>query len=68
MLRRDGSGRLVVYIPKKDLEEPVVAMDPGAGRGWGGTLTLRSGMRLFIEPLAAEPALPLTMEARRLEA
>lgn len=68
MLRKSAGGQLVLYIPKKDLEEPVVAMDPGAGGGWGGILTLKNGMRLFVEPLAGEPQLPLTVEARRLDA
>lgn len=67
MLRRNAGGQLVLYIPKKDLEEPVVAMDPGSGGGWGGTLTLKNGLRLFVEPMDGEPRLPLTIEARRLD-
>ncbi len=67
MLRRNAVGGLVLYIPKKDQEEPVVAMDPGAGGGWGGTLTLKNGLRLYVEPMPGEPRLPLTVEARRLD-
>lgn len=66
MIRRNQAGRLTVYIPKKDLEEEVVARE-GDG-AWGGTVTLANGMRLFIEPAPEEPRLPLTLEARRLDA
>ena len=37
MIRRSASGALSAYVPKKDLEEPIVAHErPGL---WGGTVT-----------------------------
>lgn len=64
MIRRDATGTLSAYVPKKDLEEPIVAMDnPGM---WGGVVTLANGWRLELPALAADTPLPLTVDARRL--
>jgi nitrogen fixation protein NifT len=64
MLRRDSAGILSVYVPKKDLEEPVVEMEkPGM---WGGSVTLANGWRLELPDLALDTRLPITVEARKL--
>jgi nitrogen fixation protein NifT len=64
MLRRDSEGVLSAYVPKKDLEEPVVAMEnPGM---WGGQITLANGWRLALPDMAADTRLPITVEARKL--
>ncbi len=65
MIRKDVAGSLSVYVPKKDLEEPVVAQEcPDL---WGGSVTLANGWRLALPDLAADTRLPVTVEARRLE-
>lgn len=65
MIRRDATGMLSAYVPKKDLEEPIVEMDnPGM---WGGIVTLANGWRLQLPALAEDTPLPLTVDARRLE-
>lgn len=64
MIRRNAEGQLSAYVPKKDLEEPVVEMEkPGL---WGGTITLANGWQLQLPDLAPETALPITVEARKL--
>jgi len=66
MIRKDSAGILTVYVPKKDLEERIVQMDkPDL---WGGAVTLSNGWRLELPDLASDTRLPLTVEARRLEA
>ncbi len=65
MLRRHTDGRLFAYVPKKDLEEPVVAQQHPTL--WGGTVTLANGWTLELPEMAAETRLPVTVEARRLE-
>lgn len=64
MLRKDAKGILSAYIPKKDLEEPIVSMEQADM--WGGIVTLANGWRLELPAMAAETALPITVEARRL--
>jgi nitrogen fixation protein NifT len=64
MIRKNGEGQLSAYIPKKDLEEPIVSMEKP--EMWGGAVTLGNGMQLQLPPLAAGTALPITVEARRL--
>lgn len=51
-------------MPKKDLEEPVVAQE-NAGL-WGGTITLANGWILALPEMAAETRLPITVEARKV--
>jgi nitrogen fixation protein NifT len=64
MIRKDGTGALSAYVPKKDLEEPIVAMqNPDM---WGGTVTLANGWQLQLPDLAADTRLPITVEARKL--
>lgn len=62
MLRNNDAGHLMAYVPKKDLEEPVVEQTDGEE---GKILTLANGWKLCIangEPLK----LPQTVEAKRL--
>ena len=64
MMRRNAEGQLSAYVPKKDLEEPVVAQEnPGI---WGGMITLANGWRLQMPDIAADTKLPITVEARKL--
>lgn len=64
MIRRNGEGQLSAYVAKKDLEEPIVAMEKP--EMWGGHVTLANGWQLQLPELAPETALPITVEARRL--
>ncbi len=66
MLRRDGSGSLVFYLPKKDLEETVKTLEFDRPDRWGGRLELNDGQCYFIEPMESPPKLPVSLRARRL--
>lgn len=63
MIRKTNAG-LSAYVPKKDLEEPIVAHE--RAELWGGTITLANGWTLALPEMAADTALPVTVEARRL--
>ena len=66
MIRKDDAGKMTLYVPKKDLEEFIVSTEkPGM---WGGKVTLANGWELELPELAAETALPITVEAKRLSA
>lgn len=63
MIRKDGAGVLSVYVPKKDLEEPIVSMEkPGM---WGGLVTLANGWQMALPEMPEGTTLPITVEARR---
>lgn len=63
MLRRTAAG-LSAYVPKKDLEEPVVAtQNPDL---WGGTITLANGWSLQLPEMPPDTQLPITVEARKV--
>lgn len=64
MMRRNAQGQLSAYVPKKDLEEPVVAQEkPGL---WGGSVTLANGWVLVMPEMPEDTRLPITVEARKL--
>lgn len=66
MIRKTAAGTLSAYVPKKDLEEPIVAQEREGL--WGGTVTLANGWTLALPEMAPETSLPITVEARRLSA
>ena len=62
MLRRSASG-LSAYVPKKDLEEPIVETEhPGL---WGGWVRLKNGWTLDLPEMDAGTLLPVTVNARK---
>jgi nitrogen fixation protein NifT len=64
MIRRSSAGVLSLYVPKKDLEEPIVSQDnPGL---WGGNVTLANGWVMSLPEMDVGTTLPITVEARRL--
>lgn len=64
MIRKDAKGVLSAYVPKKDLEEPIVAMDRPTM--WGGLVTLGNGWQLDLPAMPPETTLPITVEAKRI--
>jgi nitrogen fixation protein NifT len=64
MIRRDSKGALSAYVPKKDLEEPIVSQEKDSL--WGGTVTLANGWVLSLPEMAEGTGLPITVEAKRL--
>lgn len=64
MIRKVGDGQFSLYVPKKDLEEPIVSMEKP--EMWGGKITLANGWELELPMMAATTSLPITVEARRL--
>jgi nitrogen fixation protein NifT len=63
MIRKNQAGQLSAYIAKKDLEEPIVAMEKP--HVWGGWVELRNGMRLVLPEMAEDTTLPITVEAKK---
>lgn len=63
MIRRNAAGVLSAYVPKKDLEETIVSMEKP--EMWGGSVTLANGWLLALPPMAADTALPITVDARK---
>ncbi|QIO56133.1 putative nitrogen fixation protein NifT (plasmid) [Rhizobium leguminosarum bv. trifolii] len=62
MIRRNGVC-LSIYMSKKDVEEPVVAVE--SHDLWGGFVLLRNGWLLALPDLAQSTRLPITVEARK---
>lgn len=64
MIRRNADGNLSAYVPKKDLEEPIIASE--RPELWGGRITLGNGWQLELPVMAEETRLPVTVEARKV--
>jgi nitrogen fixation protein NifT len=64
MIRRNAAGALSAYVPKKDLEEPIVLVEKEGL--WGGMVTLGNGWQLLLPDLAVDTHLPITVDARRV--
>jgi nitrogen fixation protein NifT len=64
MIRRNAAGALSAYVAKKDLEEPIVAMENDTL--WGGKVTLANGWELELPQMDAATSLPITVDARKL--
>lgn len=62
---RQEEDYLTFYIPKKDVETKVDAIEFESTERWGGNFTLADGSKYYIEPLSAKPKLPITLRARR---
>jgi nitrogen fixation protein NifT len=62
MIRRGESG-LSIYVPKKDLEEPIVESE--FETLWGGWIKIANGWVLDLPALAADTRLPITVEAKK---
>ncbi|MGY2780174.1 nitrogen fixation protein NifT [Thermostichus sp. MS-CIW-23] len=63
ILHESAYGHLMVYVPKKDLEESVVATRSEAGET---IFTLSNGWELSIPELPEPLSLPKTVDAKRL--
>lgn len=63
MIRKTGAG-YSAYVPKKDLEEPIIEMENPAL--WGGWVKLKNGWTLSLPEMAADTRLPITIEAKKL--
>ncbi|HAF00127.1 MAG TPA: putative nitrogen fixation protein NifT [Methylophilaceae bacterium] len=64
MIRRDSNGVLSAYVPKKDLEEPVVEHDNP--ELWGGNVKLANGWILALPEMPEGTRLPITVEAKKI--
>ena len=62
MIRRGERG-LSAYVPKKDLEEAIIAIEHETL--WGGWVKLKNGWVLDLPEMAAETRLPITVNARK---
>ena len=63
MIRRSPEVGLSVYVPKKDLEEPIVETEHETL--WGGWVRMANGWVLDLPEMAPDTRLPITVNARK---
>ncbi len=62
MIRKNREGQLQAYIPKRDLESPIVAQEKDSL--WGGWVQLANGLKIQLPGLEVPTSLPVTVEAK----
>jgi nitrogen fixation protein NifT len=62
LIRRSATG-LSAYVPKKDLEEAIVATEHPSL--WGGWVRLKNGWTLDLPVMAEDTRLPITVNAKK---
>jgi nitrogen fixation protein NifT len=63
MIRRSPDSGLCIYVPKKDLEEPIVESEHESL--WGGWIKIANGWVLDLPVMATATTLPITVNARK---
>lgn len=63
MIRRSLDTGLCIYVPKKDLEEPIVEVERESL--WGGWVRVANGWVLDLPDMPADTRLPITVNARK---
>jgi nitrogen fixation protein NifT len=63
MIRRSPEAGLSIYVPKKDLEEPIVECEREGL--WGGWIRIANGWVLDLPEMAEGTRLPITVNARK---
>ena len=66
MLKNNAEGKLVFYVPKKDLEEVAESVEFDSPDKWGGEVLLSDGSTYYFEP-QVQPDFPVTLRAKRLD-
>jgi len=66
MLKKNTEGKLVFYVPKKDLEEVAESVEFDSPDKWGGEVLLSDGSTYYFEP-QVQPDFPVTLRAKRLD-
>jgi len=66
MLKKNPEGKLVFYVPKKDLEEVAESVEFDNAEQWGGEILLTDGSKYYIDPIVP-PDFPITLRAKRLD-
>lgn len=62
-IRRSTETGLSIYVPKKDLEEPIVEAEHETL--WGGWIKIANGWVLDLPHMASDTQLPITISARK---
>ncbi len=65
MIRRSPETGLSIYVPKKDLEEPIVESQHESL--WGGWIRIANGWLLELPEMPPDTQLPITVNAKKLD-
>jgi nitrogen fixation protein NifT len=63
MIRRSPETGLSIYVPKKDLEEPIVESE--REDLWGGWIKIANGWVLDLPEMEPGTSLPVTVNAKK---
>jgi nitrogen fixation protein NifT len=67
MIRKSGTGALLFYVAKKDMEETISTVETDSPEAWGGEVELTDGSKWYIDPISPPPVFPTTLRFKRAE-
>ena len=67
LIRKNAAGGLVFYLPKRDIEDTITAIEFDSPEKWGGEIKLANGGAYYIEPQAIPARFPVSLRVKRLD-
>lgn len=67
LIRKNSAGGLVFYLPKRDIEDSITAIEFDSPEKWGGEIKLANGGLYFIEPQSLPARFPISLRVKRLD-
>lgn len=67
MIRKGSDGGLVFYLPKRDIEDIITAIEFDTPEKWGGEIKLANGGAYYIDPQAQPARFPISLRVKRLD-
>ena len=67
MVRKNANGSLTFYLPKRDIEDAITAIEFDSPEKWGGEIKLANGGVYYIEPQILPARFPISLRVKRLD-
>lgn len=67
LIRKNAANGLVFYLPKRDIEDTITAIEFDTPEKWGGELKLANGGVYYLEPQAMPERFPVSLRVKRLD-
>lgn len=67
LIRKDATGGLVFYLPKRDIEDTITSIEFDTPEKWGGEIKLANGGLYYIEPMVLPARFPIALRAKRVD-
>ncbi len=67
MVRKSADGSLTFYLPKRDIEDSITAIEFDTPEKWGGEIKLGNGGVYYIDPQPLPARFPISLRVKRVD-